>query len=115
MSAAELAKITASLPNPDNVPPFVRSSVDTHAKNVRPQMPMSGYATVQPDQGEVAARPRSESIQLGDLVRLKSGGPCMVVVRATRADVTTQWFTEGELLHGTFLPIALVPADGPDD
>ena len=56
-----------------------------------------------------------ESPLLGELVRLKSGGPCMVVVRATRVDVTTQWFCEGELLHGTFLHIALVPADGPDD
>ena len=138
MSAAELAKISASLPNPDNIAMPYRRGAD-------PDTPRPGTGA-----------PCSDLIALGDLVRLKSGGPCMVVVRATRADViegqaflgyptltlmaqraeyatplatitddmtrkwmvivratqvdvTTQWFTEGELLHGTFLHIALMP------
>ena len=100
------------------------------AKNVGPQMPMSAQSrprycvaaestrsSFRPPDGAARSRcaPTVRSIELGDLVRLKSGGPCMVVVGATRADVTAQWFAEGAMLRGTFLRIALVPADGPDD
>ena len=68
-------------------------------------------------QDDLVARPWSDLIAPGDLVRLKSGGPCMVVVAAIASTrcVTAQWFSEGVMGSAAFMRIALVPADGPDD
>jgi uncharacterized protein YodC (DUF2158 family) len=60
--------------------------------------------------------------QVGDVVRLKSGGPAMTVATAEgRADrIRCVWFTEGELPEAgenEFYPVTLVhvPTQGPGD
>jgi uncharacterized protein YodC (DUF2158 family) len=51
----------------------------------------------------VASDARNETIQAGDVVRLKSGGSPMVV-RAVGGDTAyCQWFTGEDLHQGTFL------------
>jgi uncharacterized protein YodC (DUF2158 family) len=48
------------------------------------------------------------SIEAGSLVRLKSGGPVMVVEVAQPDQVGCAWFADGEARHQRFAPGALV-------
>lgn len=53
--------------------------------------------------GTVAEMPPPSPFCVGQSVILKSGGPIMTVVKATRSFVTTQWFDkDGELLEHDF-------------
>ena len=50
----------------------------------------------------------------GDLVRLKSGGPTMTVVSvAEDGACTCAWFRHNRMYEGSFVEVALEPAEGP--
>lgn len=60
------------------------------------------------------AKAAGEKFAIGDIVRLKSGGPEMTVDRLPNPyndDYTCQWFAGKKLEHGDFQPDALVFVD----
>jgi uncharacterized protein YodC (DUF2158 family) len=70
-----------------------------------------GCGNLKPIQKE---RPVMSEFKLGDIVRLKSGGPPMTVDEIDKkggtAIIACLWFDEGQLEDGEFSPAALVPA-----
>lgn len=47
------------------------------------------------------------SFSVGDVVKLKSGGPKMTVVSVEADLVDCSWFKNEELMHGSFVPDSL--------
>jgi uncharacterized protein YodC (DUF2158 family) len=45
--------------------------------------------------------------EVGDVVRLKSGGPKMTVTEVNRPNVVCSWFDGNELSYGTFDAMAV--------
>lgn len=52
---------------------------------------------------------KKESFKSGDFVKLRVGGPKMIVDSISQfdGDVTCQWFSGSKLNHGTFAPETL--------
>jgi uncharacterized protein YodC (DUF2158 family) len=50
-------------------------------------------------------------IQIGDVVRLKSGGPKMTVLGGSGGHWVCQWFTNSSLQEGTFAAATLESVD----
>lgn len=54
----------------------------------------------------------SSSFQIGDVVRLKSGGPDMTVTYlGTDGQIQCEWYEGGQFAHHAFPPAALVKAE----
>ena len=50
----------------------------------------------------------AENIRIGDVVRLKSGGPRMTVEEIEEDEIVTcTWFEKNELIRGTFKKLTL--------
>lgn len=55
-------------------------------------------------------------MKIGDVVRLKSGGPAMTIqVIESSGEAKCTWFWNGRVRRHTFLIHLLIPADDKDD
>jgi uncharacterized protein YodC (DUF2158 family) len=67
-------------------------------------------ALSEPAQSKTAMESHTTSLQAGDLVRLRSGGPLMIVKSVQGDQVTCSWSEEGGKLQSSSFSIAMLTA-----